>query len=128
MYINSDDLLLPETDETVYIRQLPLSEYNPIMVQKLSEYLKKRKNVIWMYLAKIETVNKDMQVFEKQHYCLIIKPDKKFNYTRDANAFIDIMSPFVNEEDVEKFIDVSVIGWQGTMQFDFNKDDCVKII
>ena len=128
MYINSNDLLLPETDETVYVRQIKIQEYNPAMTQNLTQYLKKRKCVTWAYLAKIETVNKDMQTFEKEHYCLIIKPDKKFNYTKDANAFIDIMSPFVNEEDVEKFVDVSVIGWLSTMQFDFNKDDCIQLI
>ncbi len=128
MYINSDNLLLPETDETVYVRQIKIEEYNPIMVQKLKEYLKKRKCVFWMYLAKIETINKDMQVFEKEHYCLIIKPDKKFHYQKDANAFIEIMSPFVNEEEVEKFIDVSVIGWLNTMQFNFKKEDCIQII
>ena len=129
MIINSDDLFTPEADVTVYVRQLKIENVNEILVKRLNEYLKKKKCAYWVYLSKIETLNNDMEVFEKAHYCLIIKADnKKFNYSRDAQALFDIMEPFLRDDaNIEKFVDVSVIGWQNTIQFDYKKEDCVVL-
>ena len=127
MILNSDDILAPETDETVYIKQLPIGNINKSLDESLNEYLKKRKNTIWVYLAKIETLNKQLEVFEGPHYCLIIKPDKKFNYNKDTQALFDIIKPFLINDSVEDFLDISIVGWNNTLQFDFKKEDCAQI-
>jgi len=124
MLIDSDKILTPETDETVYVRQVKINDINETLKQQLFNYIKSKKCAIWAYLCKIETLNSKFEVFEKAHYCLVIKPDKKFNYSRDPQALFDIMQPFLNEND---FVDVSIKGWLSTIQFDFIKEDSVEI-
>ena len=123
MVIDSDKILTPETDETVYVRQLKLEKIDEYIFNQLNKYIKNKKCAVWAYLCKIETLNKDLKVFETEHFCLVIKPDKKFKYPRDPQALFDILAPLLKSKN--DFVDVSVLGWSSTMQFDFKKEDAI---
>ena len=127
MIIDSDKLLIPECDETVYINQLEMGEVNENLINSIKAYLKKRHTMWWVRIAKIETLNSELKAYEKPHYCLIIKGRPKFNYARDAQALFDIMTPFLNDDTMEKFVDVSVIGYSKTFQFEYDENKCVLI-
>lgn len=124
MIIDSDKILTPETDETVYVKQLKLDKIDDHIYDKLHNYIKNKKCAFWAYLCKIETLNSNLEVFEKEHFCIVIKPDKKFKYPRDPQALFDILLPLLEKD---SFVDVSVLGWQNTMQFNLIKEDAIKL-
>ena len=51
MVIDSDKLLIPECDETVYINQLEMGEVNENLINSIKAYLKKRRTM-WLELQK----------------------------------------------------------------------------
>ena len=90
----------------------------------MNTYIRNKKCAIWAYICKIETLNNKLEVSKPEHFCFVIKPDRKFKYPRNPEALFDILSPLLEKD---SFIDISVVGYMNTIQFDFNKKDTVKL-
>ena len=128
MLVSSDELILPETDEEVYVQQIKLDFLEDYVLNDLKKYIKSKKFAYWVKLTKIQIVDKNMNIVDKEHFCFIIKPNEKFKYEKHAQELFDIFSKYLSiHKELEDFVDFSVIGYSNTFQFDFNSDLCIEL-
>lgn len=91
------------------------NDYNKEMIKELNQYIKKRKIAYYAKLVFITIYNKETEEpLESEHYCVIIKPTKKYNTEKDNFNIFQIMKPYLNKN--SDFVDFSVIGYPSFMQ------------
>lgn len=102
-------------DNQMLLKVRKPQEVDENMIKLLELYFKKRKCAYSAKLILITVCDKDTQLpLEAEHYCVIIKPQNKYNLDKDNYNIFKIMEPFLKDEN--DFVDFSVLGHFKTMQ------------
>jgi hypothetical protein len=110
-------MLLPNDEDMVLGLRSPQNVNNE-MVEKINEYLKRRKCAFWAKLVSITIYNvHTYQPLEAEHFCVIIKPTQKYAHDKDSYNIFEIIKPYIADTEGD-FLDFSIIGFFNTMQID----------
>lgn len=113
-------------DEQMLLKVRKPENVNEDMIKLLAQYLKKRKCAYWADLTLITILDKETQTpLESEHYCVIIKPNNKYNLDKDNYNIFQLMNPFLSND--ADFVDFSVLGYLKTMQI-FDKENAIRIL
>lgn len=88
---------------------------NEDMINLLKNYFHKKKCAYYAKLVLITIIDKETkEPLENEHYCIIVKPQKKYNTEKDNFKLFQLMEPYLDEN--ADFVDFSILGNPKFMQ------------
>lgn len=115
-----------QQEEVYFIKQYKLGNIEEKLFLELSEFFSKKRIAYFAYMSLIETLDSSCKPADNLHFCLIIKPSKKFQFSVHTKVLYNIISKYIPDT-LEQFVDFCVLGYEKSIYFNYKKEDCIRI-